>query len=1018
MNVRLFLNRRMILQQIRFSTIHGHDRSPPSPARMARSHNTYLAYKRDTTLLLYWVIQTSNQVINSKNHEHGTSLKINTSGQTTVSGFLSMAELIAGSISGTLVPAAVYRLFQSVIKARTTTWQAFQKIESKKQDPDIEKSNSTHKFFIDALSQAFEVLGGKQWEAKQYGRRVDTRDDAEAEIKQSLFSNKFSKLDINEEQDESDCEDSPPAAQAAPNQQQRRKTAKNKKVKGKKKTKKQQKFESNKPDLEGVPVEGYRIIEDESGISSEYLMAVYALVQEWCDLRQYLSGLWMEVAYAGLNSATAGVISNMAVAMLERSEFAIFLEFPGHDTYETVMKTVMRGDPERKDPIFSWATWNLGPGGNNTRVAEVDVDMKELLLIHAYQDFMAFITDFHKNSNGKPSKALAKELGKWDPEFDLRKATKEERLKWRRAYTINWLYDLLNLFSAVVVQQNTLKGQNWDLTKVDWSVTGPWNRHRRLFGLNEFAGFVCSMAWQKKGTDISKHVMPHHILQLQVIVDSLTVSRGWSLSALEGHVIREPARQFRPRRDVDRFLDRENKSCGSGYLPAADVLKQVLQKAQGKSDDSGKAAGAEMVEMVLGGFRDWLGESKYMSGIDTIPPSRFSDTNSNGLWEYSPFLCGVGLMEGLEIAYRLGMFLWDRMFEPLLAVHLHNMLVQKGYITDPVGLYSSLQSIFQEAFFGQSDVPTSDFAAVLLNRIFERSDTLTTRSRVAQRREIARSDSTDIHAILDVRRNKFFTLKPNLILYREANWNTERIPERDITIGSVLGIMRLSQTKQLVDPETGKRRLEPTELVRRHLAETTHGRPAETEDSLIELVDGVEAASKGLRERQEAAQLVDRVRSQFPDGMCNASELRSRNQVAGGGAPLQVRGSELLEGVKLDIHADIAGNSPVSSLNYAWVTVRFMILFEKTEAELKKRRNTVYVRAFETDPAWKRLPRVGLVYMAMLDEDEECLRVMAREFQNLRSGFVNHVYWDIATELPERSKTERRAAPDSGCTVM
>lgn len=983
---------------------------------MARSHNTYLAYKRDTNLLLYWVIRTSNQVINSKNLEHDPSIKTNKSGETTVSGLLSMAELIAGSI--TLVPAAVYRLFQAVIKARTTTWQAFQQIESKKQDPDIEKRNSTHKFFIDALQQAFEVLGGKQWEASQDGQRVDTRDDTEAEIKQALFSNKFSKLDINEEQDESDGEYPPPAAQASLNQQQRRKTGKNKKVKGKKKTKKQQNFAPNKPDLEDVPIESYRIIEDESGTVTEYLMAVYALVQEWCDLRQYLSGLWIDVAYAGLNSATAGIVSKMAVGMLERSEFAIFLDFPGHDSYQTVMKTVMRGDPESKDSIFSVAKWKLGPGGNNTKVAEVDVDMKELLLIHAYQDFMAFITDFHKNSNGKPSKALAKKLGKWDPELDLRTATKEERLNWRRTYTINWLYDLVNLFSGVVVQRNTLKGQNWDLTQIDWSVTGPWNNHRRLFGLNEFAGFVCSMAWQKQGTDISKHVMPHHILQLQVIVDSLTVSRGWSVSALKEDVIHEPAQKFRPRRDVDRFLDRENKNFGCGYLQAADFLKQVLQKTTGRGDASVLAAHAEILEMQFEDFRDWLGESKYMSGLNTIPPSRFSDTNSNGLWEYSPFLCGVGLMEGLEIAYRLGMSLWEQMPEPVLAVHLHNMLVKKGYITEPVALYKSLQHIFQDAFFNQGAVPTSNFAATLLAHTQERSNPLATRRRMAQRREIARSESADLHAMLDVRHNIFFTLKPNLILYREANWNPERVPERDITIGSLLGMMRLSQTKQFFDPKTGKRRLEPTELVRRHLAAKKDGKPALSEDSLIELADGWRAASNGLRERQEAAQRAAGALSQFPGGLTTVSELRSRNQVTGGVASLEVRGSELLETIKVDVHTDIAGNRPVSSLNYAWVTVRFTVLFDRIEEELKKRRNSVYVKAFETESACKRLPRVGLVYMAMLDEDEECLRVMAREFQDQRAGFMNHVYWDVTTELPQRSKTEPRAAPDAECTVM
>lgn len=487
--------------------------------------------------------------------------------------------------------------------------------------------------------------------------------------------------------------------------------------------------------------------------------------------------------------------------------------------------------------------------------------MKELLLLHAYQDFITFITDFQKNSNGKPSKALAKELGKWDPEFDLQKATKEERLKWRRTYTINWLYDLVNLFSAILVQQNNLEGQNWDLSTVDWSVTGPWNpgRHRRLFGLNEFAGFVCSMAWQKQGTDIRKHVMPHHILQLQVIVDSLTVSRGWFVSALEGHVIREPARQFRPRRDVDCFLDRKNKKFGSGYLLSAKFLQHFLRNPTENGDPLRYAAShADIIKAHFEEFRDWLGESKYKSGMNTIPPSRFSDTNSNGLWEYSPLLCGVGLVEALEIAYRLGMSVWDRMSEPVLAVHLHNMLVQKGYIAEPVGLYKSLQHIFQKALFDHGAVPTSNFAAALIVHIKARNDPLATRRRIAQRQKVAQSQSADIHAILDVRHNTFFTLKPNLILYREAHWNTERIPESDITISSMLALMRLSQTKQFIDPDTGKRRFKRTELVRRHLAANTDGKPVDGkpvsgEDDLIKLVDGWRMNLESLKERQELA---------------------------------------------------------------------------------------------------------------------------------------------------------------------
>ena len=52
----------------------------------------------------------------------------------------------------------------------------------------------------------------------------------------------------------------------------------------------------------------------------------------------------------------------------------------------------------------------------------------------------------------------------------------------------------------------------------------------------------------------------------------------------------------------------------------------------------------------------WLGETKYAYVLNTIAPYRFSNTNANGLWDYSPFLCGVGLAEALELAYSMNFF--------------------------------------------------------------------------------------------------------------------------------------------------------------------------------------------------------------------------------------------------------------------------------------------------------------------------------------------------------------------------
>lgn len=75
-------------------------------------------------------------------------------------------------------------------------------------------------------------------------------------------------------------------------------------------------------------------------------------------------------------------------------------------------------------------------------------------------------------------------------------------MQWRRSFAINWLYDLVNVFSSIVFQRINVKGKKHILENAGRSMTGIWNVHRRLFGLNEFAGFVTSLAMQKPRTNI------------------------------------------------------------------------------------------------------------------------------------------------------------------------------------------------------------------------------------------------------------------------------------------------------------------------------------------------------------------------------------------------------------------------------------------------------------------------------------------------------------------------------------
>lgn len=61
--------------------------------------------------------------------------------------------------------------------------------------------------------------------------------------------------------------------------------------------------------------------------------------------------------------------------------------------------------------------------------------------------------------------------------------------------------------------------------------------HRRLFGTNEFAGFVTALAMQKPGIDIRGCIFRRHVVTFESNLDSMSVSRVWSLSVARGHVL-------------------------------------------------------------------------------------------------------------------------------------------------------------------------------------------------------------------------------------------------------------------------------------------------------------------------------------------------------------------------------------------------------------------------------------------------------------------------------------------------
>ncbi|CAG8336249.1 unnamed protein product [Penicillium nalgiovense] len=992
---------------------------------------TYLRYKRYEEHIVQWIIDTSDHIIKNFPSEPPVAAKTTKTKGVSLARLKSLSALIAKHIDP--IPTDIFRLFKSLIDARIETHDFFLRVSGSDLDPNIRRSNESHEHWINGLIDAFEALGGetgqlktkfdsdapnedeeqiifenksslrpdRQTKERREGGPEEIDGDAPNEDKeQSIFENKFSTLSLDsqmEEGGESGKEESDenanlagPATPAATRRRKRNKRGR--KPKGKRRS---AGTASTTSDLQDAPLESYRIVEDESGMVTEYLMAVYSLVSQMVDLRHYLQAVWSWVAYGGFNSVVAANLCNVAIGMIRDTQSQIFVDFPDGDSFDIVMKSLI-GDTEKAQDKFRIQVPRQKPDGTGDMSQELDIDVKEDFLLDSYQNLCDFVTDYQATGTGKPTKGMLKSIRNWDPKLDLRNATKKQRLKWRRAYTINWLYDLVNVFSSVVIHEQTLKGQYIPLETVDWSRDGPWNEHRRLFGINDFAGDITHLAVQEPGTDFRSKILPHHVFQLQSIVDSLAVSRGWTVGIFEGHVLNDPASEFRPRRDIDLFMGRESKS-GKGFCESVDVLTQIFDRGDMLPRDSKIASINEKLIALRQDFDNWLGETKYTYGLE----SRFSNTNSNGLWEYSPFLCGAGLSEALELAYSMGMLLWDKIPEPMCVLHLHNMLVQKGLISRPIIMWSAIESFFRDSFFSNGNIPTSEFAEAINTRIGGPNAHRSSPRNRPQRQQLSRN-ATNVNELLDPSVNRFFKTKSLLQVYRGANWIPDRIPDEDIPLPMHLALMRLAETRKTKDRVTGEFTLADTDLVRR-------------------------ARSGGLSDKEIIRMTSNLILSEPPD----VSEMMSTSQPtipegypfgpAGGPSKLDLSLPTYLDILKLDLVADVCGVTPLSGLNYNSVLVHCYWMFRQIEEKLKACQSITWPRAYLGD--CELMQRESFTVRALGERDPECLEIIAGVFEGERPGFMDHIYWDTLLDTsgePEIVAPEGYKALSSldSCSIM
>ncbi|KAK8093568.1 hypothetical protein PG997_000253 [Apiospora hydei] len=323
-----------------------------------------------------------------------------------------------------------------------------------------------------------------------------------------------------------------------------------------------------------------------------------------------------------------------------------------------------------------------------------------------------------------------------------------------------------------------------------------------------------------------------------------------------------------------------------------------------------------------------------MDGTTSGHSSRFARFDTNGLWQFSSVLCGAALLEALAISNTLGIGLWDEMAEPILLMHIHNMMLQTGYIEEPIATYATLPGLFYPDMFKDGKPPLSELDEAMLEHLDARYGKAPKRQR--PRRQAVPKTATEFYRMLNA--DDYQRRKPGTVLsmWRRATWNPDRIPDEEVMFSLLIGV-RLAQTKHVVDPRTGEAKLEMTPLVSMVLKDN----PRAIED----LLKGSKAMREALSDPADP----------------------------------------------WDLNGDILDGQ--SGLNVVRLATYFILTFKELEKALREVRNKTYIRVYESGASWSRPKPVMLMSIAFQGHDRECLRTMARVLERRKDVVEDFKYW-------------------------
>ncbi|KAF4555126.1 Hypothetical protein D9617_3g021970 [Elsinoe fawcettii] len=921
----------------------------------------YVSYKQSTQQLVQWIVRVSNAIIRA--NQETTPLKVNKTGQVKPAELVTLARLIARHTKK--VPASILSLFKHVIDARSAFNRAFEAMTQRSQDAAIEKSNRSHAHFIQILHDAFFALGGESW-------LTESTDTDEKVRKDSFVGNAYSPLDLGIDlgvhelhvscEADNDLQD-PKRQSKRPKRNPKRKSERNAS------TSPTADEQLNLMFPDEVTLDQYRIVHEDEERRTDYFMAVFSFFHDWVELRKDILWAWFAVAFHGDNAAVAGATSTWAVAFIKRAEQMIARDFPGEEDFSSMLFTL--------DYIYKISETNTTPH-TASRISIVlpdqeaeFLDAKEALSMYAYYDLIDFITDFQQNRNGKPTKEMAKrlQLDKWDHNPPLQDMTDAARVLWRRAYTTNYLYELVNAFNIGLPVPTTAK------SKSRRSAERPslFGNHKGLFGLAAFVGPIAELATQKPSQTFRARILPSQVFQLQLIVDSFTASRGWVLDPFRGHLVRPVAEPYQAFQQIDIML---RGSPPNEYTFLSNISQLLAMYEKFNSSGPNVRYPSALIEMIRGFetevVRD-LGVSRI--GSPGHVSTRFPSCE-NGLWQYSPYLVGVALANFCEVSQEVGMKTFDVIPESLQIMHIYNKLIKTGVLKEHLSLLQSVGNLLRMYLYSDAREPTGDFERAYLKRVAERT------SHPNSRTLLHNLQNNDIRTS----GNRLFQHKSQLIVHRDNNYDLDNIPDEDLDVNSlwasVFMIPRITVNGKI--PED------------RSVLLTNLERSGVDGDGLSEMV----RKYRSYEHRHDSQIRAWNLDSETQQQLSGPRSIHDLGREDHGNHRYGNSTKDHLLIVRSEFHRDVCGNRPFSSIDYLIVAQKFLTIYFTIQNFIQDQYPELYSRIVAEREGGGHDLKEYIHRFVLATEDKRCLELVASAFQKHPESFATMMYWGAEKETP------------------